>query len=322
MKRIEDESQLKTACEQAYAIRLVEFVDIDKGGSSRNFRARAAGGTDPFFIKVVPSLALAQLIAARLDKMKDFNAVKGMFGGRPFAFGELGVVALSLCPGTEVLLSDYTSRRVESVLSFHRALLKVIQNDREAESSFDLVKLYTRIRDAATRCGDHWLLPYLESVVSDDLRYNPARCCVTQGDFHPLNFHFTDETVAGIFDVMEFRVGYPTDDFVRLAFCSADRLRWYARWKMGRLRRHFRALVAGAGGSVEDWRVSVNCHILRKLWKYYTKGRAMGFFMRLKWKSLFKLYRLLEEDISAALAQTPLGDFSSERPSTKVGSGF
>ena len=90
---------------------------------------------------------------------------------------------------------------------------------------------------------------------------------VLHGDFHFANFRYGDTSVSGIFDVMEFRLGYPAEDFIRLVLCSAERLRWYRIFKRGAIMKMFARLVLKTGYPCRRWEEAVDGYLLNKLIK-------------------------------------------------------
>lgn len=287
--------ELKNTVESFYGVKLRSLRKIATGAQSVNFLG-VVDGLGKIVVKVVPSLEDALRIVSNCRCVRPVNDVECLFDGKTAPFRGGCVLCLSYCEGREIRFEEYDFALIDELIRTYAKLSHCMQSAVDPRPCRSIGAL---IRSLDQLCRD---LPGRDiyRAVIRDCRCEDRECTdavglsVVHGDLHFANFKYVNGTVSGIFDFMEFRLGYPTEDYIRLVLCSAERLRWYRVYKMRKIFRLFAYLVSKTGYRYRQWEAAIDGYFLTKMVKK-AGDRKGGPLFALEMRSRMRLYRRLKE---------------------------
>lgn len=294
MKLDFSKDELLDVVQSGYGVIIKKLQQIYTGAQSANFIAQKENG-EKFIIKVVHSIDDARRIVLNSRCVEPVNGVVCLFRGKILKLGGNSVLCLSYCEGKEVRFEEYDFERIDVLVNAYREISKCMQKAENPRPYRDNAALERSLREEISCFKNQ--KAYLSALEGID--YSKEKCskegmCVIHGDFHFENFRYKGAKISGIFDFMEFRIGYQTEDLVRLVLCSAERMRWYHLFGRGRIFKMFARLVSETGYPYEQWVSAIDGYLLRKLRKYASKERS-GVLFSLKIRVRLRLYRKLKE---------------------------
>lgn len=290
-----EENELAEAVEAGYGVKIKQMRKIGIGAQSVNYTALTDDG-DKFIVKVVPSRDDARRIISNCRCIESINGVKCLFNGKIVALRGNSVLCLSYCDGREVRFEEYDPARIDGLICVYEKLSSCIQRAENPHPRRTLAAQKELLRGLAeSHPGRKTYLAVLDELGSgeDICSGEEEKPLVIHGDFHFANFRYGDTSVSGIFDFMEFRLGYPAEDFIRLVLCSAERLRWYRIFKRGAIMKMFARLVLKTGYPCRRWEEAVDGYLLNKLIKYARGGKS-GIVFAARLRMRLRLYRKLK----------------------------
>ena len=289
---LQDKDLLK-AVESAYDVVVKGFVRIQTGAQSANYKATLDNG-EKFIVKVLCSENDARRIVSNCRVLEPVNGVKCLFGGKVVSIGGYSVICLSYCEGDEVRFDEYTRDRVDALIDAYKNISVSMQAAENPHPCRQLKPLRDHLLKkleeipAGKKYAD-----LVERLTGTYIDVDSGKYSVIHGDFHHANFRCSGNSVVGIFDFMEFRLGYPTEDFVRLVLCSFDRLRWYRYHRVFSMFENFRYLVSKTDFPYEQWASAIDGYFLRKVMKNMKKRKFLN-LSSLNLRLVLFLYRRLK----------------------------
>jgi len=295
MKQDFKTEELKTAIEDSVGFRLEDLARLPGRANSFNFIARSASG-ERFVVKCMPWPAKGGAIrlAAHLKELEGSKAVRRVHPQAMERFSHYAVFCLSLCEGRRMMPDELSADELRTFLrdylDFSEALQKTSltlpamepqSNMRNVQAMFH-GPLASRLKAEVARF-----------MAAEDLTYRSDATRVIHGDFHHGNFLFKDGALSGIFDLEEFRFGYPAEDIVRYFVCAHEHLHWCDGARRCAIVRAFDEAVRFLPYSRHEWLLAIHGLQLRMMESKAERG--YGPFGTLDLRRKGRLYDALRE---------------------------
>ena len=223
------------AAERAFGVEFASFERVAAGNSSVNAKATTADGRS-YFVKFSPS-RLAESAMRRVASVVTPLVPRLAFGG---ASGELGAsrfFATEWCPrGASVDPAEMSAAQCGAFVSAYAGLSRAMQS---------------AVAD----------LPRRDDLKAFDFGMEPV---AIHGDLHFRNFFFDGDEVSAFFDLETMRVGYPTEDLLRVFVHALERTRFWRRGRIAAVERAFGEVVRRSGYPAKAWIAAVDLHMRRK----------------------------------------------------------
>lgn len=291
--------ELREAIERSCGIGPIGLARLPGRANSLNFVARPASG-DKFVVKCSPKDHFEgfQRLLAHLDELEGSKAVRRVHRCAVEKFAHYNVVCLSWCEG-ERLFPDFLSRDelhlfLDDYLRFSHALQKATHVMPPMDPRGNMRHVQEWFHGPL---ADRFKAEIAALMRPVDIVYRADRLRVIHGDFHHGNFLFKDGRLAGVFDLEEFRYGYPADDIVRYFVCAAEHLRWFELARRTKVTAAFAEAVRYLPYGRHEWMVAINGLHLRMLESRAERGYGPLGTFDLRRKS--RLYSALREVVEA-----------------------
>jgi Ser/Thr protein kinase RdoA (MazF antagonist) len=295
MEQTFTKNELAETVEAEYGVKIRHLKKIATGAQSVNYTVYTDDG-GKFVVKVLPSLEDARRTLSNCRCLEPANGVRCLFGGKIVELCGCSAVCLSYCDGDEVRFEQYDSRRLDELIGTYGRISSLLRSADDPHPARTVEALTEELREKAQALPESGIYrAVVDEILSDGIYRCRDDLRVVHGDFHYANFRYVPgkKTVAGIFDFMEFRIGYPAEDFVRLVLCSAERMRWYRLYRRRNVMAMFARLVSMAGYPSGQWESAINGYLLAKMIKYAEEGRC-GMLFAMKVRIRLRLYRRLK----------------------------
>lgn len=297
-------ADLKAELERALGFPLRSLTRLG-GASAFNFRADSAVDGTVFLVKCVTTdrQAFFDALVEHLRTLAGQKVVRRLYEQEcPPTFCGCNVICLSWCEGDVRFPDELTERELDGFLDDYLAFSDAME---KVATVFPPRPLPQRRADALALCRGlpgRILRRILDEMEPDARDYDPARLRTIHGDFHHGNFRFADGRIAAIFDLDEFRQGYPAEDIVRYFTCAAEHLRWYEQGRKRRMLCRFAQAVRRSPWSRREWMTAINARLLGKIHLRIRGRDRLGLMkaLNLLWCSGF--YRRLRKVVGQVLA--------------------
>lgn len=290
--------ELKAELERSLGFTLGLLERLPGRAWSLNFKAVRADDGLVFVVKLVPVAGNALYDSRYSQAVRHLSAMSGCKGAKLLfqsgerRFRDYRVLCLSWCGGVRLYPDQLTVGQLRAFLDDYLAFSECMQRTDEILPGRDGAALKELVLRGLRGCFGRLLCAKLEADMPDaDVRHRPELTRVIHGDFHYGNFLFEGGGLSGIFDLEEFRYGYPAEDLVRYVTCAVEHLRWYELRRAGRIRRMFGEMVAYLPYSAHEWAVALNVHFLAKASRTVLNGG--GCFGALNLLYRYSFYRRL-----------------------------
>ncbi|MBQ6138016.1 MAG: phosphotransferase [Kiritimatiellae bacterium] len=231
------------AAERTFGVKFTRFERTAFGNSSVNYRAVAEDGSE-YFVKFAPPKTVEAV--ERRTASASTPLLPGLaFGGRTGEFRGWRICAAEWRVGECVDPADLTPAKARSLLSAHRALLLALQ-------------------------GSAAELPRPGDLADFDFGVAP---CAIHGDMHCRNVMFRGDEVSAFCDLEMMRIGYPTEDLLRVFIHALERTRFWRSGRIAAICRAFGTLVRESGFPRKAWLAAIALHESRKTRRREAKAR-------------------------------------------------
>ena len=305
--------ELKESLERSLGFELCSLERLPGHTWSLNFKAVRAQDAFAFVVKLVPvsrSALFRSRYARILRHLRDLGGTKSvsqLFPTADISFREYSVCCITWCAGIRCFPDQLSSEQLKTFLRDYLVFSGGMQRTTDIFPRRDGVALKKKVLDGLTGPFGRILRRRLELDMKDfAIVHRKELIRVIHGDFHYGNFLFDGGELSGIFDLEEFRYGYPAEDFVRYVTCAVEHLRWYEQWRVRKLMRRFSEMVRSLPFSVHEWTVAVNVHFLSKASRSVSRG--CGFVGTLNLLVRYQLYRSLVEIAAKAAGETDVSE--------------
>ncbi|MBR2941040.1 MAG: aminoglycoside phosphotransferase family protein [Kiritimatiellae bacterium] len=266
---------------------------------SLNFKAvREADGFE-FVVKLVPDTGNAAYEARfaqtvrHLGDLTGTKAARLLFPSCEISFRNYHVCFLTWCPGVRLFPDKLTVEQLKAFLDDYLAFSRGMQKTTGIFPKRDGTAVRKMVLNGLSGLLGKRLRCKIETDMSEaDVTHRPELTQVIHGDFHYGNFLFEGGRLSGIFDLEEFRYGYPAEDIVRYVTCAVEHLRWYEWGRARGIKQMFAVMVRHLPYSAHEWIVALNVHFLLKVSKRVRSG--IGFIKVLNLLFRYAFYRELK----------------------------
>ena len=279
MKQEFSTQELKACLERTLGFGLRSLERLDGKTWSLNFKAVRANDGLEFVAKLIPNIGDAAYEARYAQTMRHLEDLTGtkaarlLFSSRTIRFRNYHACFLSWCPGDRLSPDQLTVEQTKAFLEDYLAFSARMQKTTGIFKNRNGPVLKAFVLNGLCGFFGRWLRGRLEADMPDaDICHRPELSRVIHGDFHYGNFRFDGGRLAGIFDLEEFRYGYPTEDIVRYVTCAVEHLRWYEQVRVRRIKRMFAVMVDALPYSAHEWTVALNIHFLLKVSRRIRRG--------------------------------------------------
>ena len=263
--------ELRTAFEAGFGMRLRSLERVD-GASALNYKAVRESDGLTFALKLFPASRreLRDGLVRHLDFLGRDGGVRTarrLFADGPEELLGHAVVCCGWCEGRRVFPDRLTADELAAFLDEYLRLSKALQGVEQVRPRYPVEQWRRAVvwALAKSKTMRDFGRELEQGIPSEDATYREDLVRTIHGDFHHGNFHFLDGRLSGVFDLEEFRFGYPAEDIVRYFICAAVHLRWYERGRMRGLHKAFSDAVRHLPYSAHEWKVAVNGLLLRKV---------------------------------------------------------
>lgn len=231
---VADKSLLWLTIEGAYGTKFKALTPVTGGNYSENYRAITEHGKS-YFIKLTDPVTAARLKATYSGLAT--SLVPGLaFGGKLVEFGKRVVLAYEWCEGGKYVDPERLDvAKIDSLLESYERLSQVMGKAKDAE------------------CPD--------DIQVFDFGMSPR---VVHGDMHTRNVLFDGDVVVGYVDFELLRVGYPTEDLLRIFIHALERTRFWKLKRIAAIENNLRLLMSRSRHPKAAWLSAVNLHEKRK----------------------------------------------------------
>lgn len=264
--------ELRSELERSLGFRLRSLERLPGQAWSLNFKAVRTDDGFEFVVKLVPATGDETYEARFSQTMRHLEDLVGTKAARPLfpscakRFRNYHVCCLSWCPGVRLFPDRLTVDQLKAFLSDYLVFSEGMQKTTGIFPKRDGLALKSMDWEGLHGFLGRRLRTRLETEMPDaDVLHRPELTRVIHGDFHYGNFLFKDGVLSGIFDLEEFRYGYPTEDIVRYVTCAVEHLRWYELRRALKIKRMFATMVEYLPYSAHEWIVALNIHFLQKV---------------------------------------------------------
>lgn len=300
--------ELRRELERSLGFGLRSLERLPGQAWSLNFKAVRADDGFEFVVKLVPATgegAYEARFAQTMRHLEDMVGTKAacpLFSSCAKRFRNYHVCCLSWCPGARLFPDRLTVDQMKAFLADYLVFSEGMQKTTGIFPKREGRALKAQVLHALRGFWGRWLRIRLEAEMpDDDVVHRPELTRIIHGDFHYGNFLFRDGVLSGIFDLEEFRYGYPTEDLVRYVTCAVEHLRWYEQGRVRRIVRMFEEMVRFLPYSAHEWVVALNVHFLDKVSRRFPRGLNPFRVFNLSYRYAF--YRELK-DIARAGGRT------------------
>jgi len=287
--------ELKQALEQTLGFGLRDLTRLPGHANSLNFIAQPAEG-ERFVVKCSPwpGLGGPLRLAAHLKELDGSRAIRRVYPQAAVKFSHYAMFCLSLCEGErkmpDELSMDELHEFLREYLSFSNALQKTSRILPAMEPRLNMQHVQEMLHGPL---ADRLKAETARKMAPEDLVYRQAAIKVIHGDFHHGNFLFKEGRLSGIFDLEEFRFGYPAEDIVRYFVCAFEHLRWYASARKRAIVRAFEEAVRFLPYPRHEWMLAIDGLQLRMMESKAERG--YGPFGTLDLRRKGRLYDALRQ---------------------------
>lgn len=271
--------ELRNELERLLEFKLRSLERLPGQAWSLNFKAVRTDDGFEFVVKLVPATGNEAYEARFAQTMRHLEDLVGTKAARPLfpscakRFRNYHVCCLSWCPGVRLFPDRLTVDQLKAFLSDYLVFSAGMQKTTGIFPKRDGLALKVMDLEGLHGFFGRRLRTRLETEMPDaDVIHRPELIRIIHGDFHYGNFLFRDGALSGIFDLEEFRYGYPTEDFVRYVTCAVEHLRWYELRRARKIRRMFATMVECLPYSAHEWIVALNIHFLAKVSRRVERG--------------------------------------------------
>lgn len=299
-------AELKSELERSLGFPLRSLERLSGRAWSLNFKAVREDDGLVFVVKLVPVAGNALYEVRYSQAVRHLGAMSGckgaklLFPSEDRRFRGYRVCCLSWCGGERRFPDELSAVQMRAFLDDYLAFSECMQRTDEILPRRDGEALKDLVLSRLHGCFGRRLRAKIAADMSDDdVRHRPELTRVIHGDFHYGNFLFEGGTLSGIFDLEEFRYGYPAEDLVRYVTCAVEHLRWYELRRADRIGRMFAEMVAHLPYSAHEWRVALNVHFLAKASRSAKRGVGLFDALNLLYRySFFRRLRAVAESMA------------------------
>lgn len=290
---------LKAELEQSLGFGLRTFERLPGRANSLNFAAQPDSG-ERFVVKCAPRERTAEFrrLVVHLDELDGTVAVRHVHRRALAVFSHYNIVCLSWCKGVRLSPDRLSRDGMRHFLDEYLRFSESLQRTSAILPPMDPRENMRHVQDwFHGPLADRFKAEIRDLMDPDDLTYRPSALKVIHGDFHHGNFLFADGRLSGIFDLEEFRYGYPAEDIVRYFVCASEHLRWFEVLRRRRIREAFAETVRYLPYPRHEWMVAINGLHLRMLESRAERGYGPLGTIDLRRKSrLYAAFRRIVEE--------------------------
>ena len=292
--------ELRGELERSLGFRTGSLERLAGKAWSLNFKAVREDDGFEFVVKLVPDTGNAAYEARYAQTVRHLGDLEGtkaarlLFPSCAMRFRNYHVCFLTWCPGVRLFPDRLTVEQLKAFLDDYLVFSRGMQGTTGIFPKRDGLVLREMALNGLHGFFGRRLRRRLEVDMSDaEVIHRPELTRVIHGDFHYGNFLFDCGRLSGIFDLEEFRYGYPAEDIVRYVTCAVEHLRWYELSRARRIKRMFAVMARHLPYSAHEWTVALNVHFLLKVSKRVRNGMTVFKVLNLWYRYLF--YRALKE---------------------------
>jgi len=259
-----DYSEIESQLSARFYTAWCRLVPLDVACANPVFRVEFSDGRKAF-AKIGDGVAMART-AVRLKELSACSYVPRVLLAPEPAVGGGRVLCLEWKVADRIEVVDLTDAQADSLVDGALALSTSMQHATDVRSAMaedDPAKHYGVVCEYARR---HPLVAGLLSgvlaVPESDRAYGARPLATIHGDFHALNFGFSNGRFSAVFDFDSLTKGLPCEDLA-YALCEDMRRHDLGRGRRQRLKALFARFVARAPWPMADWRFAVNHARLR-----------------------------------------------------------
>lgn len=257
--------------------------------ASINYKVVRADGEAPFVVKMIPLSHTKRGLERwrrNLHALAGSLAATEVFPGKDLVYDARRLLFLDYRAGRRLEPDELTDELLGDLLTDYETFARTLSRCPDPYPAFDALSHFTQsfswhrawTRQLAARLLWRSLAGRTEFTPSAPRR-------IVHGDFHLGNIAFAQGRLAAVYDVEDIRLGYPTEDFVRLFSCADEHLSPFDIRARRHLRRHFARFVARSPYSREQWLYAVDLYLVLKLSGFGFRRCSPWTFIRMHWKA-------------------------------------
>lgn len=268
MKHDFRDDELRRFLEAEFGFAIASFERLPGRSASLNFKAVRASDGFQFVVKCLPASHRERLTRwrANLKSLEGSKAVQELFADKNIEYANCLLLFLTFGEGVRKTPDRLTEDERVVLQADYAEFAKTMQRCANPHPPIDGLKWFEK---CFARHGG-WRRKLIERIVHWRLAGRTSfdrksSVCVIHGDLHAGNLAFCDGRLSAVFDVEDLRLGYATEDWVRLFSSAYEHIPPVRILRRKKLLGQFASFVVSSGYSAEQWTMAVDLYLMLKI---------------------------------------------------------
>lgn len=256
--------------------KITAAVRMATGSCSVNYRLQAKRGF--YLIKFIAQARVPrdrrERVWHNIRALSDFDLGPHLALQTTFTHGPWDILVLKWVNGQSVFINQLDNQHLDDLIAAYLDMTDTFQehkSEMHVAPGDDWLHIYNTLHT------DKRYHPILQDMDAKDLIYRDHLTSVIHGDFHYKNLIFQGQDLSGILDFEELKIGYPTEDLIRLILTNKEHHCFIYPGKLRFTLRLLKHLIEKTSYTRHQWMLGLNAFILTKGYKKFRSSKHFSF---------------------------------------------